>query len=70
MELSKDTRLKDLLDAYPTLKNQLPEINPKFAMINSPMGKIMIHRVTLSDMSEKSGMDFDVLIEGIRALIQ
>jgi len=53
MEITKDTKLKDILEEYPQLRNILPEINPKFNMINSPMGKIMINKVTITDMRKK-----------------
>ena len=68
MELNKDTRLKDLLEAYPNIKARLSKVNPKFAMISSPMGKLMIPKVTISDMSERSGMEIDALIEELLTL--
>ena len=70
MELNKDTRLKDILEAYPKIKARLSEVNPKFAMISSPMGKLMIPKVTISDMSERSGMDIDALIAGLKELME
>lgn len=69
MELNRDTKLKDILAQYPHIKVRLPEINPKFEMILSPLGKIMIQKVTLADVSERSGMDMDALIAGIQNLI-
>lgn len=70
MKLSKDTRLKDILESHPSIKARLPEINPKFAMIASPLGKIMIPKVTIADMSERSGMEVDALIAGLNKLIE
>lgn len=65
MELNRDTKLKDIVSAYPSLKTRLAEINPKFSLLNSPIGK-----VTISDMSQRSGMDMNSLIDGIRKLIE
>ena len=70
MELNRDTKLKDIVSAYPSLKTRLAEINPKFSLLNSPSGKVMIGKVTISDMSQRSGMDMNSLIDGIRKLIE
>ena len=70
MELNRDTKLKDIVSAYPSLKTRLAEINPKFSLLNSPIGKVMIGKVTISDMSQRSGMDMNSLIDGIRKLIE
>ena len=70
MELNRDTKLKDIVSAYPSLKTCLAEINPKFSLLNSPIGKVMIGKVTISDMSQKSGMDINSLIDGIRKLME
>ena len=70
MELNRDTKLKDIVSAYPSLKTRLAEINPKFSLLNSPIGKVMIGKVTISDMSQRSGMDINSLIDGIRKLME
>ena len=70
MELNRDTKLKDIVSAYPSLKTRLAEINPKFSLLNSPIGKVMIGKVTISDMSQRSGMDMNSLIDGIRKLME
>lgn len=70
MELNRDTKLKDIVSAYPSLKTRLAEINPKFSLLNSPIGKVMIGKVTISDVSQRSGMDMNSLIDEIRKLIE
>lgn len=62
--------MKDIVSAYPSLKTRLAEINLKFSLLNSPIGKVMIGKVTISDMSQRSGMDMNSLIDGIRKLIE
>ena len=69
MEINKNTILKDILSAYPQLKERLPEISPKFKMFFSPMGKVMLGKADIAMMSKKSGIDADEIIEGIRKLI-
>ena len=68
-EITPQTHLKDLLKQYPTLKNRLPELNPKFKMLNTPLGKIMMGKANVQMMSERSGIPLDKLIEGIKKLI-
>ena len=68
-EITSQTRLKDLLKQYPTLKNRLPKLNPKFKMLNTPLGKIMMGKANVQMMSERSGIPLDKLIEGIKKLI-
>ena len=68
-DITPQTRLKDLIKQYPELKNRLPEINPKFKMLNTPLGKIMMGKADVQTMSERSGMPLNELIEKLNALI-
>lgn len=69
MQITRDTRLLDLINQYPWLKDELPKINEKFKMLNTPMGKIMMGKATIVEMSKKSGMDADTLIRKLQQLI-
>ena len=69
MQITRDTRLLDLINQYPWLKEELPKINEKFKMLNTPMGKIMMGKATIVEMSKKSGMDADTLIRKLQQLI-
>ena len=68
-EITAQTRLKDLLKQYPFLKGRLPELNPKFKMLNTPLGKLILGKVDVQMMSERSEIPLDKLIEGIKKLI-
>ena len=68
MQITRDTRLLDLINQYPWLKDELPKINEKFKMLNTPMGKIMMGKATILEMSKKSGMDADTLIRKLQQL--
>ncbi len=70
MEITKDTKLTDLLDQYPWLKEEMSKINNKFKMLNTPMGKMMMGKATILEMSKRSGMDADAIIEKLRELIE
>ena len=69
MQITRDTRMLDLINQYPWLKDELPKINEKFKMLNTPMGKIMMGKATIVEMSKKSGMDADTLIRKLQQLI-
>lgn len=69
MQITRDTRLLDLINQYPWLKDELPKINEKFKMLNTPVGKIMMGKATIVEMSKKSGMDADTLIRKLQQLI-
>ena len=70
MEITKETKLSDLLGEYPWLKEELSKVNDKFKMLNTPMGKIMIGKATIAEMGNRSGMDSDVIIGEICKLIE
>ena len=70
MEINKDTMLKDLLNEYPWLKDELIKISDKFKMLNSPLGKIMLNKVNIEDISKRSGIDIDTIIAKAKELIK
>ena len=70
MNITKDTKLKDLLAEYPWLKDEITKVNDKFKMLNTPMGKIMLGKADISEMSKKSGMDEQQIISKLTELIQ
>ena len=70
MEITKETKLSDLLGQYPWLKEELSKVNNKIKMLNTPMGKIMIGKATIAEMSKRSGMDADVIIGKVSELIK
>ena len=64
-----ETKLADLLKEYPWLKDKITKVNEKFIMLNTPLGKVMAKKATIRDISKKSGMDEDELIEKLSVLI-
>ena len=68
-ELTASTKLKVLLKRYPRLIDDLPTINPKFAMLKTPIAKVMVPVATVKMMSERSGMPLEELIDKLKKLI-
>ena len=69
MDITKETRLADLIAQYPWLKAEMAKVNEKFKMLNSPIGKIMMGKATIAEMSKKSGMEVEAIIGKIKELI-
>ena len=70
LEITPDTRVKDLLSAYPALKQELPKLNKAFSMLNSPLARIIIPKANVRMMSERSGMNLDELIKSLKELTE
>lgn len=70
MIIARDTKLKDLLSEYPWLKDEMSKVNDKFKMLSTPMGKIMLGKADIAEMSKKSGMDEEQIISRLNELIQ
>ena len=69
MDITKETKLADLFASYPRLKDEMTKISDKFKLLNSPLGKVMLNKATISEMSKKSGMDAEVIIEKLNGMI-
>lgn len=69
MEITKDTRLSDLIAQYPWLKEEISKVNEKFRMLNSPIGKIMLGKATIAEMSKRSGMEVEDIIGRLQKII-
>ena len=70
MNITRETKLAELLKEYHWFREEIAKVNDKFSMLNSPFGKIMEKKATIAEMSKKSGMDEDVLIAKITELIR
>ena len=69
MELNANTRLKDILDAYPWLPDALIQIDGRFKIINNPIGKMLIRTATVGDACKKAGYSADAALEELKKLI-
>ena len=69
IKLELGTKLSDLLLAYPWLKDELPKINSKFELLNSPLARVMIPKATIEMMADRGDMKVEDLINAIQAKI-
>ncbi len=61
MELKPDMMLSDVFNDYPGLKEYMLEKSDKFKQLDSPLFKVMKKIATIKMVSEKTGIDFEVL---------
>ena len=70
MMITETTRLAELVRVYPWLMEEITRLDEKFRLLKTPVGKIMMQRATVAEMSKKSGMETNALIQKIEDLIE
>ena len=68
--ITGDTRLFDLFDQVPGLRQHMPEISSNFAMLNTAFGKIMAKKATIAKAADRSGMIQADLMNAIAQYIE
>ena len=69
IEITSDTRLKDLFEVYPHLKKELAARYPSFKMLNTPLGKLILKKATVRTAAERSGLGEERFIQLIKDCI-
>ena len=70
MNITRETKLADLLKKYPWLKDEVTKVSDKFKMLNTPVGKIMLKKATIAEMSKKSGISEEQIIAKLTQIIE
>ncbi len=70
MVVTKDTRLKDIIERDPSIKEKLMEYNANFKMLKSPLAKVIVPVATVEMMSERSGVELETLIAKLNEWLQ
>ena len=70
MEITKDTKVKDIVAAYPWLTDEAIKISDKLKVLKTPLGKMMMAKATIEDASKKSGIEVDEIIRKINEMIE
>ena len=66
--ITENTRLAEILQAFPWLTEELIRIDERFKFLSSPIGKMLMGSATLADMSKHSGMTVDELLKQLKEL--
>ncbi len=69
MEINEQTKLKDILTAYPWLPEALIQIDERFKIINNPIGKMLIRTATVKDAANKAGYPVSQVLDELQKLI-
>ena len=69
MEFNSNTKLTDILKEYPWLPDELEKLDGRFKIIKTPVGKMMIKNMTISDMSKKINFPENDIINQLKQMI-
>ena len=69
MNYNDQTKLTDILAAYPWLPEELIKLDSRFKIVNTPVGKMMIKKATVADLSKKAGLSTDELLQKLQEMV-
>ena len=70
MNLTANTKLKDLLAAYPWLIDEAVKIDGRFRILRSPFARGLIAKADISEVSRRTGADTEEIIGRIEEMIR
>lgn len=70
MEFNEKTKLIEILKKYPELEPKLKEMDSRFSMISTPMGKMLLKTKTVQDASNLVGISVPELLQELDKLIK
>ena len=70
MEITKDTLLKNIMNEYPWLEEDLKKRVPMIKPLFSPLGRSLRENGTIEDISRKVGKTPERLIEKLTEVIE
>ena len=68
MEITKDTKIIDILNEYPWLPEKAKKVYPELEKVDTPFGRMMAKKLTLADAAKMGNLDLDKMIEEINIL--
>jgi len=69
MDFTPETKLKDILSAYPWLAEELPKLDSRLAIVNSPLGRLLLKKADIAEAAKRSGFPAEQIIEKLRGVI-
>ena len=69
MEITRDTRVKDLMKEYPWMLEEAVKIDPQFAILKNPIAGAAFRRFSVADAARYSGLAEEEIMNRIRAMI-
>ena len=68
-EYNNQTKLTDILAKYPWLPDELIRLDSRFKIVNTPIGKMMIKKATVADLSKKAGIPTEKLLKKLQEMV-
>lgn len=69
MDYNSNSKLTDIMAQYPWLTDELIKIDSRFGIVKTPIGKMMLKNATVADLSEKSGLSTDDLLQKLQEMV-
>lgn len=69
MNYNDHSKLTDIIAQYPWLPDELIKLDSRFKIVNTPIGKMMIKNATIADLSKKTGVSTDELLQRLQKMI-
>ena len=70
MKLNAQTKVNDILQQLPWLKDELPKYDERLAIINNPLSRALLGTATLQTVAEKAGMNVNDIVSMLENLIK
>ena len=64
------TTLIQILNEHPWLSKRMPEIDRRFAVMNTAVGKLLLRRMSVADLGKKAGMTVEELLSRLQREIE
>ena len=68
--IDENTRVADVLRAYPWLPDALAKMDKRFKILTSPFARVMIERFTVADVCKKYNVSASFLVEQLEELVK
>ena len=70
MEITKETKLIELLNEYPWMADVAKEMDPRFSIIDTPFGKMLAKKYSLADVAKMGNLAVEDIIKEIKVHIE
>jgi len=70
MNINKDTKLIEILKEYPWFKDLAKQIDERFAIIDTPIGKMLAKKYSVNDVAKMANIDVEKVLEEIHSYIE
>ena len=70
MEITKDTKIVDIMNEYEWLIDQAKKEYPELEQVDTPFGRMMAKKLTLEGAAKMANVDVDEIINEIKSFIE